>query len=251
MWAAVAESWLDRGETRAPDFWEALGEIHDHLLLRTLAGRLGEIDSRRDGEMLERIASLFDDDPACTLPGPGQVSRRSIPSASRDRVGRLGRLDVPRADPLDGGADRRLPRAAPKSSIGPDRGVLLNPRRSRGAGRAADRRSPGPAGRIGGPLPLWKRSAASGGSRQAPLEPALSRSPPSRAAPRDARTGRSRGRRISTSCATTRRASDLRRFLDLVDRFFPGEVKRLVEDVAWSPASRPGTLLTLAAETTR
>ncbi len=45
-------------------------------------------------------------------------------------------------------------------------------------------------------------------------------------------------------------ASDLRRFLDLVDRYYPNEVKRLVEDVAWSPASRAGTLQVIVAETT-
>lgn len=60
VWRAVAESWLDRGEPEAPALWESLRQIRDpEALLAFLPEALGKLSPGNPADILTKLVSLF------------------------------------------------------------------------------------------------------------------------------------------------------------------------------------------------
>lgn len=250
VWAAVAESWLERGETGSAALWTALAEIGDPRRVLELITRIGEIDRGEIGERFARIHSLFGED---------VVSRRHALAAFLSRQSRcrpeaavaawslwmacepipwtaalveacrelIQRLEPRRIETFC--ATLETPEAVAAARVA-DLEAHPEDRRAATALQAVSRIPDGPA-----KLHWSLRYLAA-----RPLEPA----------------GEVRGQ-VGAVAAYLHElrydvdGRDLCRFLDLADPFFPRDLSRLIEDVAWSPSSRPETLLTLATETTR
>jgi hypothetical protein len=250
VWAAVAASWLDRGEAGATGLWEALGEIRDPRLLLGLIIRIGEISQGEIGEMFKRIASL---------PGNDAVSRHQalanfLSRQSRQRpepaVSIWKRWTA--SEPISWTVElieacRELIQHL--SSLEAEAlGSTLEAPEARAAVRVArlethqdHEHTVAALEAVGhipdGPAKLhWSLRYL----EARPAEPVLEV---------QGQVGAVAAYLYELRYEAA--ASDLRRFLDLMDRFYPDAVKRLAEDVAWSPASRRETLLTLAGETTR
>ena len=245
VWAAVAGSWLDRGETRADRLWEALAQLGDRELLLKQAARLGRLDQRDIDETLARLASLFGDDKparwqAVALYLDRQTRRRperavlawerwvesepilwtvNLVEACRERFKRLSPARIETFfSRLEGSEARAALRIADLEARPDSRRAAASleevgqipdgPAKLHWSLRYLEARPPDPADEIRGQV----------GAVAAYLH------------------------ELRYDVA----AGELRRFLDLAARFYPRELEHLIEDVAWSPASRPETLLTLA-----
>jgi hypothetical protein len=248
VWKVVAESWLDRGEIDAPDLWMALSEIKISQLLLDLAARLGDFETADAEALLRRLDSLFPAGDEARRRARalylGRLVRRhpelSLPawerwvkaepfswSAALTEDGReiFKALDLPGIEEFLARHDDPETRAAVRIAAlegGPDA------TRTKAALEAVSAIPDGPAKLHGSLRYLEVRPAA-------PLEEVRGQVAAVAAYLHQIRHDAPPG--------------DLRRYLDLVARFYPGELKRQVEDVAWSPASRPETLLTVARET--
>jgi hypothetical protein len=248
VWAAVAGSWLDRGETQDPGLWEALARIGDRDLLLEQAVRLGLLDRGPLDETLTRLASLFGDDETARW----QVIALYLNRQTRRRPERavlawehwvesepivwtadlveacrevLKRLIPARMETFFSGLDSPEARAALRIA---DLEARPDSRRTALALEAAGQIPDGPA-KLHWSLRYLEARPAD------PAEEIRGQIGAVAAYLHELRYGAAAG--------------DLRRFLDLAARFYPEQLGRLIEDVAWSPASRPETLLTLAAET--
>ena len=243
----MAGSWLDRGETCSPSLWHALGEIHDHALLLDAAERLGEIHRGDVEELFKRLASLFANDAAArwrvlaTFLGRQSRSRPQavVPVWERWTAGEpiswtvelveacrdlLQSLEPARIESfclaLDDAAALAAVRVADLAAHPEDRRVAA-------ALQAVERIPQGVA-----KLHWSLRFLAS-----RPCEPAD-----------EVRGGVGAVAAYLQELRYDAPAPDLCRFLDLVDQCFPGDLKRLIEDIAWSPLGRPETLLLIAGE---
>jgi hypothetical protein len=250
VWAAVAGSWLDRGETRDSSLWGALAAIRDRRLLLELTARLGWLDRGDLEETLEKIGSLFGDD---------------VPSRWHAFATFLDRQTRRRAEQAVAAWERWVasePIVWTAEMVESCREVLqrLSPRRIetflagledpevRVAVRVADLEA----------RPDVHRTAAAldavSGIPDGPAKLHWSLRYLEARPPEPADEVRGQVGAVAAYLYELRydaAPGDLRRFLDLAARSYPKEIGRLVEDVAWSPASRPETLLTLANDTLR
>jgi hypothetical protein len=248
VWTAVAGSWLDRGETRTAGLWEALAQLNDRGRLLELVARLGRLDGGDVDEALTKLTTLFGEDAparwqAVALYLDRQTRRRPECAVtvwerwvqSEPILWTVGLVE----------SCREVLKRLSSSGIETFSLQLEGPE-ARAALRVADLEAR-PDGR--------RTAAALEAVSQIPDGPAklhwslryLEARPPE---PADEVRGQ-----VGAVAAYLHElrydaaAGDLRQFLDLAARFYPKEMGRLVEDVAWSPASRPETLLTLASET--
>lgn len=250
IWAAVAASWLDRGETRAPAFWEALAGVSDRQALLELTRRLGWLDRGEIEESLQKITALWGEDvSARRLAFANYFDRQTRRRPDRafaawerwvDREPILWTAELVEA------CRELLKRSSPRRIE--DLLSRFEDVEAKAALRIADLEA----------HPDSRRTAAAlEAVSQIPDGPTklhwslryLEARPPE---PVDEVRGQVGA--VAAYLYELRydaHSSDLRRFLDLAARFYPKEVGRLVEDVAWSPTSRPETLLTIAEETNR
>ena len=205
VWAAVAGSWLDRGETRTTGLWEALAEIRDHRLVLGLITRIGEIDQGEIGEIFGKIASLFGEEPdipPAELWPPFWPDNSDISLTLRPPLGSVGRPASPSPGPWSSSktavsCSRAWPRPGSRYFSRPSR----IPRRRPPCGSPTSKRDPTPPARP----PRWRRSAACRRARPS-FAGACASSKPAPTNPFSKCKDRSGPwRHISTSCGTTRR----------------------------------------------
>lgn len=250
VWAAVAGSWLDRGETRTTGLWEALTEIRDHRLVLGLITRIGEIDQGEIGEIFGKIASLFGEEP---------ISRRRALATFLARQSRHQPDSATAAwecwtagEPISWTVELIEDCRELLQSLAPTRieiffSTLADPE-AQAALRVANLEARPDASRTAAALEAVSRLPEGPAKLRWSLR-FLEARPHEPVLEVQGQVGA-----VAAYLHELRydaAAGDLRRFLDLADRFYPDSIQRLIEDIAWSPASRPETLLTLAAETTR
>ena len=252
VWAAVAGSWLDRGETRVAGLWEALAQVGDRDLLRELAARLGRLDQGNiEGnidETLTKLTALFGED----APARWQAVALYLGRQTRRRPERAVTAWERWVDsePIDWTVDlvescREVLKQLSPARIETFFSRLENPE-ARAALRVADLEAR-PDGR--------RTAAALEAAGRIPAGPAKLHWSLRYLEARPSHPENEVRGQVGAVAAYLYElrygaaAGDLRRFLDLAAWSYPKELGRLIEDVAWSPASRPETLLTLASET--
>lgn len=248
VWASVAGSWLERGETRASGLWGALAQVRDLERLQELVERLGEQDQGDLDEALARLAPLFGEDvggrrrafstylsrevrtrPEEALAAWERWTERErfpwtvdLVESSSELLRRLGAERSERSALVLDGPEAEAALRVVELQIQPDA------QHATSALEAVCRLPEGPTKLHWSLRYLEARPDATSEETRRQLGAAAS---------------------YLSELRYGAAAGDLRRFLDLAARHYPEEVARLVEDVVWSPSSRSETLLTLASET--
>ncbi|HYX22942.1 MAG TPA: hypothetical protein VFC23_02230, partial [Thermoanaerobaculia bacterium] len=239
---------LGRGEIAAPDLWTALSEVKVPQLLLDLAPRLGELETAGADAVLQRLDTLF--------PSEDEARRHA-------RARYLGRLVQGRPDLALPAWERWVEADVSPwpvtlvedgrevfKALDPSRIETFLARQHDPEARAAVRIAALEA------LPDDARTAAALEAASAiPDGPGKLHWSLRYLEARPAEPLEEARRQVAAVAAYLHEIrhdappEDIRRYLDLVTRFYPDELKHQVEDVAWSPASRPETLLTVARET--
>jgi hypothetical protein len=242
IWRALAESWLERGDPDAPGLWQALEKVDDpQALLEFAPSRLGRLRTADPAAVLGYLQALFGEDShrwqaaalflgqwvehdeaaafalweklAAASPVPWSAA---LADAGRGLFGRLG---PERLERLAGAVNDPATRAALYV-------VALEHRpvdRLAAAALDAVQRIPGPEERLHWSL-RYLAARPPGAEVRGQVGAVL---------------------HYLADLRYLAPAPDLARYLDLVARFHPQELRYEVENALWSPAGKPEILRTL------
>lgn len=250
VWQGVAQAWMDRGDARHPDLWRALAGIHDPALILEMMESLAGMEPENPWEILGRVRLLF---------GREDEARRRAFASFLARLSRT-RLEEALAAWDLWTHDEEVPWTAELVETGGGLIVRLEAHRlealyaeitdvtARAALRVVELEAHPSDARAEAALTAVGTIPDGPNRLHWTLRYVAARPPLPRKEIR---------RQVGASAAYLDElryeapAGDLCRFLDLVARFRPEELKTSLESVVWSPGSRPDMLLTLAGKTTR
>lgn len=249
VWQAVAQAWVDRGDARHSGLWRALAGIHDPALILEMMESLAGMEPENPWEILGRIRLLFDREDEAHRQAFASFLARLARTRLEEALaawdlwthgeevpwtaelveagsGLIVRLGAHRLEALHDEITDVTARAALRVV---DLEAYPSDTRAQAALTAVGKIPDGP-NRLHWTLryvaarpPLQKEIRRQVGAIAAYLDELRYEAP----------------------------AGDLCRFLDLVARFRPEELKASLESIVWSPGSRPDTLLAIAGKTTR